>query len=149
MLHYEAGKWVLALGPLHGAGEIIQSNIKVGTAHLGQSLRVFDKGNPEYPNPMTYCDIKRFPRSKRNFYSKQSCYANGRLISGAFLRWFFEKTTGRRDVNFGIHVDEGNVWGITDAFFEKKNRKKVIGNYVTNRKNVQDIWSFFHIFNGF
>ena len=112
---------------------LLLASFKVGTTHLGESLRVFDKGNPEYPNPMTYYDIKRFSRSKRNFYSKQSCYANRRLISGAFLVWFFEKTTERRDVNCGIHVDGGNVWGNADAFFEKKIRKKVIGNYVTNR----------------
>ena len=64
---------------------------KVGTTHLGQSLRLFDRSNTEYPTPMTYYEIKRFPLSKRNFPSKQSCYANRRVISGAFYCVFFFK----------------------------------------------------------
>ena len=98
---------------------------------------------------MTYYEIKRFPPSKRNFPSKQACYANRHVISSAFFGWFSGKTTERRDVKFGIHVYGGNVWGNVDAFSEKIISFKVMGHYVTNCKIVRDIWSFLDIFNGF
>ena len=85
---------------------------------------------------MTYYEIKRFPPSKRNFPSKQACYANRHVISSAFFGWFSGKTTERRDVKFGIHVYGGNVWGNVDAFSEKIISFKVMGHYVTNCKIV-------------